>query len=126
MQYGMAFDDNVRPGDEVVEHAGVRILVDDFSAPYIRGSEIDYVDSLTGPQRAGARDPAAGAVPGRHRRGGAERGAAAGPPARLAGDGPGGGVRARALRGVPLGAGGPRGHRDGRVHGPGRLRRLRE
>jgi iron-sulfur cluster assembly protein len=48
MQYGMAFDDNVRPGDEVVEHAGVRILVDDFSAPYIRGSEIDYVDSLMG------------------------------------------------------------------------------
>jgi iron-sulfur cluster assembly protein len=48
MQYGMAFDDNVRPGDEVVEHSGVRILVDDFSAPYLRGSEIDYVDSLMG------------------------------------------------------------------------------
>jgi iron-sulfur cluster assembly protein len=48
LQYGMAFDDNVRPGDEVVEQEGVRILVDDFSAPYIRGSEIDYVDSLMG------------------------------------------------------------------------------
>src|SRR5205814_9780725 len=48
LQYGMAFDDNVRPGDEVVEQDGVRILVDDFSAPYIRGSEIDYVDSLMG------------------------------------------------------------------------------
>ena len=48
LQYGMAFDDVVRPGDEVVEQSGVRILVDDFSAPYIRGSEIDYVDSLMG------------------------------------------------------------------------------
>jgi iron-sulfur cluster assembly protein len=48
MQYGMAFDDNVRPMDEVVEQEGVRVLVDEMSAPYIRGSEIDYVNSLMG------------------------------------------------------------------------------
>ncbi|HZU16076.1 MAG TPA: iron-sulfur cluster insertion protein ErpA [Candidatus Dormibacteraeota bacterium] len=48
LQYGMAFDDNVRPGDEIVEQGGVRILIDDFSLPYLRGSEIDYVDSLMG------------------------------------------------------------------------------
>lgn len=48
LQYGMAFDDNVRPGDEIVEQEGVRVLVDDFSAPYLRGSEIDFVDSLMG------------------------------------------------------------------------------
>jgi iron-sulfur cluster assembly accessory protein len=48
LQYGMAFDDNVRPGDEIVQQEGVRILIDDFSAPYIHGSEIDYVDSLMG------------------------------------------------------------------------------
>src|SRR5215813_6883408 len=36
LQYGMAFDDNVRPGDEVVHQGGVRVLIDDFSAPYIR------------------------------------------------------------------------------------------
>jgi iron-sulfur cluster assembly accessory protein len=48
LQYGMAFDDNVRPGDEIVQQDGVRILIDDFSAPHIRGSEIDYVDSLMG------------------------------------------------------------------------------
>ena len=47
-QYGMAFDDATRPGDEVVEMDGVRVVIDDFSAPYIRGSEIDYVDSLMG------------------------------------------------------------------------------
>ena len=48
LQYGMAFDDTTRPGDEVVEQDGVRVVIDDFSAPYIRGSEIDYVDSLMG------------------------------------------------------------------------------
>ena len=48
MQYGMAFDDQTRPGDEIVEQGGVKILIDDFSAPYVRGSEIDYVDSLMG------------------------------------------------------------------------------
>ncbi len=48
MQYGMAFDDSVRPDDQVVEQGGVRILLDEFSAPYVRGSEIDYVDSLMG------------------------------------------------------------------------------
>ena len=48
MQYGMAFDDNIRPDDVIVEHSGVRIIVDEFSSPYIRGSEIDYVDSLMG------------------------------------------------------------------------------
>ena len=48
LQYGMAFDDNVRPGDDVIEQDGVRVLIDDYSAPYIRGSEIDYVDGLMG------------------------------------------------------------------------------
>jgi iron-sulfur cluster assembly protein len=48
LQYGMAFDDQVRPGDEIVEQQGVKVFVDDFSAPYLRGSEIDYVDSLMG------------------------------------------------------------------------------
>jgi iron-sulfur cluster assembly protein len=48
LQYGMALDDNVRPGDEVIEQDGLRILVDDFSSQHIRGSEIDYVDSLMG------------------------------------------------------------------------------
>ena len=48
MQYGMAFDDNRRPDDLVIEQNGVQLIVDDFSAPYISGSEIDYVDSLMG------------------------------------------------------------------------------
>jgi iron-sulfur cluster assembly accessory protein len=48
LQYGMAFDDGVRPDDAVIEHDGVRVIVDDFSRPYIQGSTIDYVDSLMG------------------------------------------------------------------------------
>ncbi len=48
MQYGMTLDDVVRPDDHVVENSGVKILVDGLSAQYIRGSEIDYVDSLMG------------------------------------------------------------------------------
>ncbi len=48
MQYGMAFDDQRRADDMVIDHEGVQILVDDFSVGYIRGSEIDYVDSLMG------------------------------------------------------------------------------
>jgi iron-sulfur cluster assembly protein len=48
MQYGMAFDDQRRADDLTIEANGVQIVVDDFSANYIRGSEIDYVDSLMG------------------------------------------------------------------------------
>ena len=48
MQYGMAFDDMRRAEDITIDQDGVHIVIDDFSAPYIRGSEIDYVDSLMG------------------------------------------------------------------------------
>ncbi|HUE60746.1 MAG TPA: iron-sulfur cluster insertion protein ErpA [Acidimicrobiales bacterium] len=48
MQYGMAFDDQRRADDVVIQNEGVQILVDDFSVGYIQGSEIDYVDSLMG------------------------------------------------------------------------------
>ncbi len=48
MQYGMAFDDMRRAEDITIDQDGVQIVIDDFSAPYIRGSEIDYVDSQMG------------------------------------------------------------------------------
>ena len=47
-QYGMAFDDNVRAEDQVIEADGVKVIVDEFSVQHIRGSEIDYVNSLMG------------------------------------------------------------------------------
>ena len=48
LQYGMAFDDQVRPDDEVIEQQGIRMVVDEFSRGHIQGSEIDYVESLMG------------------------------------------------------------------------------
>jgi len=48
LQYGMAFDDNVMEGDNIIETSGIRVLVDPISARYIAGSEVDYVDALMG------------------------------------------------------------------------------
>ena len=47
LQYGMTLDE-IQDGDSVFEVTGVRVLVDDMSAEYISGSEVDYVDSLMG------------------------------------------------------------------------------
>ncbi|MCI0540611.1 MAG: iron-sulfur cluster assembly accessory protein [Verrucomicrobiales bacterium] len=47
MQYGMVFDEK-RPDDLMAEFHGVSVVVDPFSANYLRGSVIDFVDSLTG------------------------------------------------------------------------------
>ena len=47
MQYSMVFDE--RRGDDVsAEFHGVSVLVDPFSANYLRGSVIDYKDELNG------------------------------------------------------------------------------
>jgi iron-sulfur cluster assembly accessory protein len=45
LQYGMTFDEQ-RPGDAVVEKFGVAVLVDAFSAGHLRGSVVDFSDSL--------------------------------------------------------------------------------
>lgn len=47
MQYGMVFDEQ-RDGDVVGEQEGVRVLVDAFSATYLRGTQVDFSDALTG------------------------------------------------------------------------------
>jgi iron-sulfur cluster assembly accessory protein len=47
MQYGMVFDEP-RPDDATIEYFGVNVLVDPFSADYLRGTVVDYVDALTG------------------------------------------------------------------------------
>lgn len=46
--YGMSLEDAPQEGDQVVEIDGVKLIVDDYSWPHIRGSEIDYVNSLMG------------------------------------------------------------------------------
>lgn len=48
LQYGMTLEDVVEDGDEVIESDGVKILVDNFSAMYLQGAEIDFVNALMG------------------------------------------------------------------------------
>ncbi len=47
LQYGMTLDE-AQEGDSVLTLEGLRVLVDEMSAQYLGGSEIDYVDSLMG------------------------------------------------------------------------------
>jgi iron-sulfur cluster assembly accessory protein len=47
MQYSMVFDEQ-RPEDFIAQMDGVAVLVDPFSAQYIRGAVVDFSDSLTG------------------------------------------------------------------------------
>ena len=45
-QYGLGFDRAAVEGDHELEAHGVQVVVDPFSAPYLRGAEIDYLDSI--------------------------------------------------------------------------------
>ena len=45
-QYGLGFDRDAVEGDLEFEAHGVRVVVDPFSAPYLQGAEVDYVDSI--------------------------------------------------------------------------------
>ena len=47
-QYALGFDRGPQDGDNEVEMHGVKVVIDPFSAPYLTGSEIDYVDALMG------------------------------------------------------------------------------
>jgi iron-sulfur cluster assembly protein len=46
-QYQLAFDE-VRPEDKVFEDHGLKLLCDAASLPFVRGSVIDYEESLQG------------------------------------------------------------------------------
>jgi iron-sulfur cluster assembly protein len=45
-QYGLGFDSGAAEGDVELEVEGVRVVVDPFSAPYLRGVTIDYLEGL--------------------------------------------------------------------------------
>ena len=45
MQYGLVFDEK-RDDDLIQDSQGVQVLVDRFSADYLNGALVDYVDSL--------------------------------------------------------------------------------
>jgi len=46
--YGLAFDERIADDDRIEHHGSVPIVIDAFSAQYVNGAEIDYVDSLMG------------------------------------------------------------------------------
>ena len=46
-QYQLALDEK-RDGDQVFDHEGIRILVDEQSLRYVDGSTVDYTESLMG------------------------------------------------------------------------------
>lgn len=45
-EYALGFDRGAQDGDHELEMHGVSIVVDPFSAPYLRGAEIDFLDGL--------------------------------------------------------------------------------
>ena len=47
-QYQMVLENEEREGDVITVQDGIRVYVDNFSAKYIGGSEIDFVNSLMG------------------------------------------------------------------------------
>ena len=48
-QYAMGFDEAIEENDKVVElENGVKIAIDEFSAPYIGGAVLDYVQDFMG------------------------------------------------------------------------------
>ncbi|MCL4879344.1 MAG: iron-sulfur cluster insertion protein ErpA [Anaerolineae bacterium] len=48
LSYGMAFEENIQEYDTLVEVEGVKLVVDATSILYLKGSVIDFVDSLMG------------------------------------------------------------------------------
>jgi iron-sulfur cluster assembly protein len=45
-QYGLGFDSGSAEGDLELELEGVRVVVDPFSAPYLRGATIDFLNTI--------------------------------------------------------------------------------
>jgi iron-sulfur cluster assembly protein len=45
-EYALGFDRGAQSGDHELEFHGVRVVVDPFSAPYLQGSTIDFLETL--------------------------------------------------------------------------------
>ena len=45
-QYGLGFDRGSQEGDLELDQHGVTVVVDPFSAPYLQGAQIDFVDGI--------------------------------------------------------------------------------
>ena len=45
-QYGLGFDHGAQEGDLQFEQEGVKVVVDPFSAPYLKGATVDYLETI--------------------------------------------------------------------------------
>jgi len=45
-QYGLGFDRGAQEGDHEFESEGVKVVVDPFSAPYLSGCRVDYLETI--------------------------------------------------------------------------------
>ena len=47
-QYGLMIEENGGVADQVFESNGIRLFVDPVSVSYLKGAEVDFVDTVTG------------------------------------------------------------------------------
>ena len=45
-EYALGFDRGAQSGDHELEFHGVKVVVDPFSAPYLKGATIDFLEGL--------------------------------------------------------------------------------
>src|SRR5437868_5630243 len=45
-EYALGFDRSAQEGDLELEAHGVKVVVDPFSAPYLQGAEIDFLETI--------------------------------------------------------------------------------
>jgi len=48
LSYGMGFEEKPDVDDAVIEQNGIKLLVDSYSQRYLKGANVDYVESLMG------------------------------------------------------------------------------
>ena len=48
LSYGMSFEQKAEEDDIVLEENGVKMLVDSYSQEYLKGANVDYIESLMG------------------------------------------------------------------------------
>ena len=47
-EYALGFDSGAQEGDVEADALGIQVVVDPLSAPYLQGTEIDFIDGLQG------------------------------------------------------------------------------
>lgn len=48
MQYGMALEETPKSDDAIVEVGNLKIFIDPYSAPMLKGVTVDFLDSMDG------------------------------------------------------------------------------